>query len=1079
MFILLFIASAEIAQDRTITGTVRAKEDRLPLPGISIKVKGSQIGTQTDPNGKFSLKVGSSATKVVASYIGYITKEVTIGNGPMDILLEVNSKQLSEVVVTAFGLERNRNQVPYAAQEVSGDDISNNRSTNAISSLSGKVSGLEIRQNNGLGASTNVILRGVKSITGNNQALFVVDGVPVNNDNVNGSYQQQGGGGYDYGSPASDINPDDIASVTVLKGAAASALYGSRGSNGVILITTKKGSNGLGITVNTGLSVGSLDKSTFATYQHQYGGGYGAYYENKDVPAGSPNYRRFFYRDINGDGIKDYVYTSSEDASYGAKFDPNLMVYQSEAFDPTSPFYGKPQPWVAAAHDPTTFFETPVSDNQSVILTNGNDKGTYKLGFNRSNENGILPNSNLNKNIIDFASTYKITPKLTAGADVNFYNINGRGRGGTGYDGANGRNVMTNFREWWQVNTDINDQKAAYYRSGGKNLTWNYADPTDLVPIFWDNPYFVRFTNVETDNRNRYLGNVNLNYKPTKWLNILGRISLDNYAQIQEERKAVGSVGVPYYSRYNQTFSETNYDLLVNFDKNLSKDINLKALIGTNIRKQRNQSISAITNGGLVAPGIYSLSNSVNAPNPATEFDGRREVDGVFAAATLSYKTYLTLDGTIRRDASSTLPKGNNVYYYPSVSAGFVFSELTKNLSWLSYGKLRANYAQVGSDAGYYSINDTYSITPPFGSAAQVAVGVTKNNQNLKPERTNSSELGLEMQFLHNRLGFDATYYQTSTIDQILPVTVSTATGYSSKFLNSGTVENKGVELSINGTPISTRDFNWKITANWSKNNSKVTELFKDDNGQQATNLQLGSFQGGITANATLGQPYGMLRGTDFIYDAKGNKVVDADGYYEKTSTSNNPIGNPNPDWIAGINNNFTYKNFNLSFLIDMRHGGSVFSTDMYYGLATGLYPETAGLNDLGNPSRDPLSQGGGILNKGVTESGQPNTVRISNSNYDALGYSTVPDKAFVYDASFVKLREVVLGYSLPKSIVAKLGPVKGADISLIGRNLWIIHKNLPYSDPEEGLSSGNLQGYQVGAYPTTRTIALNLKLRF
>ncbi|MBC7417011.1 MAG: SusC/RagA family TonB-linked outer membrane protein [Pedobacter sp.] len=1080
LLVLLLIASTALAQDRTISGTVTAKGDGLPIPGVSVKIKGTNVATQTGADGKFSLKLPTNSKSLVISYIGFLSQDLPISSrNSYDVSLITDSKQLSEVIVTAFGLERKRNQVAYAAQQVSGAEVSDNRSTNVLGSLSGKISGLEIKQNNALGASTNVILRGVKSITGNNQALFVVDGVPVDNSNTNRGGQSQGGGGYDYGSPASDINPDNIESVTVLKGAAASALYGSRGSNGVILITTKKGTSGLGITVNTGLSVGMLDKSTFVTYQHEYGGGYGAYYENRDVPKGSANYRRFFYRDINSDGKKDYVFPSSEDASYGARFDPSLLVYQWDAFEKTSPNFKKPTPWVAAANDPTTFFESPVSNNQNILLTGGGDNGTFKLGFDRSNDQGILPNSKLNKNIINFGGTYKVTKQLTAGANVNYYNINGSGRGGTGYDGASGRNVLTNFREWWQVNTDIKGQKDAYYRTGRKNATWNYADPTDLTPIYWDNPYFVRFTNVETDTRNRYLGNVSLNYKPLDWLNITGRVSLDSYATLQQERKSVGSVGVPYFSRFNQSVSETNYDLLANIDKNISEDFNLKALLGTNIRKQTNNSVSAVTNGGLIVEGIYALSNSVNTPNAPVEFEGKREVDGVFAGATLSYKTYLTLDGTIRRDASSTLPKGNNVYYYPSISLGFVFSELLKNQSWLSYGKLRANYAQVGSDAGYYNITDTYSITAPFGPAAQFAVRDTKNNPNLKPERTGSYEVGLEMSFLKNRIGFDATYFKTNTVNQILAVPLSTATGYSFKYLNSGTVENKGFEVSMNGIPLRTKDFSWKINANWSRLRSKVTELFKDDTGQQAQNLQLASFQGGITANAALGQPFGILRGTDFIYDNQGRKVIDASGFYEKTGTSNNNIGNPNANWIGGINNSFTYKNLSLSFLVDVRHGGDVFSTDLYYGLATGLYPETAGLNELGNPSRDPVSAGGGILNKGVTEDGKPNTVRISNSNYGNLGYSINPDKAFIYDASYVKLREAVLNYSLPKSFIAKLNPVKAVDVSLVGRNLWIIHKNLPYSDPEEGLSSGNIQGYQVGAQPTTRTIGFNLKFKF
>lgn len=1069
--ILLLAATQLYAQNHTVTGKVTAKEDGLPVPGVSVSIKGTTTGTQTDVSGRFSLSVPDNTT-LSFSFIGYITQSVPVSGNTMNVVLVASSQQLGEVVVTgALGISRTRNQQSYAAQQVSGDEVNKTRSSSFVNGLSGKVAGLEIRQNNALGSSTNVVLRGVKSITGNNQALFVIDGVPVNNSNNNSSTQQSGGGGYDYGSPSSDINPDDIESVTVLKGAAASALYGSRGSNGVILITSKKAKKGVGITINSSVSVGEVDKSTFAKYQHSYGAGYGNYYND---PTGY-----FFYGDVNGDGKNDLVTPTTEDASYGAKFDPNLKVYQWDAFDKTSANFGKATPWVAATNDPTSFFVKPVSNNQSIMITNGTDGGSFKLGFTRNDENGIIPNSSIKKNIVDLGGTYNITSKLSVGGSVNYYNINGVGRPGTGYDGASARNVMTNFRQWWEVNNDVKALKAAYDRTG-KNITWNYADPLagNLTPIFWDNPYYVRYQNFESDTRNRYIGNVNATYKPVSWLTITGRTSLDSYTELDEERKNVSSVGVPYYSRNNKSFSETNYDLLANVDKNLSKSFNLKALLGTNIRKENTQSVYSVTNGGLIVPSVYSLSNSLNTPNAPVEYKGLREVDGIFAGATLTYNNLITLDGTIRRDKSSTLPKANNTYYYPSVAGGFIFSELLKQYTWLSYGKIRANYAQVGADAPVYSVNDTYSIIPPFGSSPQSAVNTTKNNPNLKPERTKSAEVGLELSFFNNRLGFDGSYYATSTFDEILPVNVSTATGYSFSYLNAGTVKNKGIELSLNGTPIRTQDFSWKMTLNFTRNRSKVTELFKDGTGEESKNLELNSYQGGVSINASLNQPFGMIRGTDYKYASNGQKIVGANGQYLQSGPNEN-IGNSNPDWIGGINNSFTYKGFNLSFLVDIRKGGSVFSTDMYYGLATGLYPETVYTNDLGNPVRNTLANGGGFIRPGVTESGAPNTVRVSASNYGAFGYARLPDKAFVYDASYVKLREALIGYSLPQKTISTLGPIKEVTFQLIGRNLWIIHKNLPYSDPEEGLTSGNLQGYQVGAYPTTRTISLNLKLRF
>jgi hypothetical protein len=362
---------------------------------------------------------------------------------------------------------------------------------------------------------------------------------------------------------------------------------------------------------------------------------------------------------------------------------------------------------------------------------------------------------------------------------------------------------------------------------------------------------------------------------------------------------------------------------------------------------------------------------------------------------------------------------------------------------------------------------------PPYGSAPQASLTGTKNNPDLVPERTSSYELGLEMAFFKNRLGLDFSYYNAKTVDQIIPVVVSTSTGYNSKFLNAGTIVNKGFEVSLTGTPVQTRDFSWNIAANWSRNRNEVTELFEG-----AENLILADFQGGISLNATLGKAYGTIRGENFIY-TNGQKTVGSNGRYLRSVTSNEVIGDPNPDWIGGINNSLKYKNLGLSFLIDTRKGGDIFSLDLYYGLATGLYPETAGLNDLGNPSRNTLADGGGVILPGVKEDGKPNDIRHPNSDFGTFGYRRTPAAGFIYDASFVKLREAVLTYSFPKTLMNRLNPFKGIDLSLIGRNLWIIDKNLPYADPEESISSGNLQGYQSGAYPTTRTFAFNVKLNF
>jgi len=685
-----------------------------------------------------------------------------------------------------------------------------------------------------------------------------------------------------------------------------------------------------------------------------------------------------------------------------------------------------------------------------------------------------LPNSVVAKNLVNFGASYNIAAKLTAAASVNFSNIRGTGRYGTGYDD---KNLMTNFRQWWEVNVDVKDQKDAYLRNKA-NTTWNWKDPDDLTPNFWDNPYFTRYENYESDSRDRYFGFISLNYKIADWVSIMGRISQDSYAELQEERQAVGSVGVSSYSRFDRTYKENNYDLLATFNTDISKDFAFRGLLGSNIRRQNTNSIRSSTNGGLIVPGIYALSNSLNTPNAPVEFDGTREIRGIFAGATFIWRDMITLDGTIRRDESSTLPKGNNVYYYPSASLGFVFSKLLPSATWLSFGKLRANYAEVGNDAPLFSVNDVYTVIPPFGSDPQSSVSGTKNNPDLLPERTRSGEAGIEMTFIKNRFGLDFTVYNAKSIDQILPVVVSTATGYTSKFLNAGTIENKGIEATVFLTPIQSKNFSWTINLNYSRNRNEVVELFEG-----ADNLVLADFQGGVSLNATLGQPYGTIRGSNFVYTEDVTKgavdktVSQTNGRYLISTTSNEVIGNANPDWVGGISNIFKYKNFNFNFLIDTRQGGELFSLDLFYGYGTGLYPETVGLNDLGNPSRNTVADGGGIILPGVDPQGNPNTKRRANSE-GTLGYRQ-PTAGFIYDATYIKLREVALTYALPDKWLGSKKTFKGIDFTLAGRNLWIIKKNLPYADPEDAISSGNLQGYQGGAYPNTRVVTFNARFRF
>lgn len=1066
-FVLCMFLQFSFAQTTSVTGKVTSAEDGSPIPGVSILVKGTNVGAVTDLEGMYSISLPAEGEVLVFSFIGMATQEVPVGDRTViDVVLEYDAAELSEVVVTALGIERSKNELAYSAQEVKGDQVSRARTADFVSTLSGKIAGLDIRSNNTMGGSTNVVIRGYSSISGNNQALFVIDGVPVSNANNNTVGQQAGGVGVDYGNAASDINPDNIESVNVLKGAAATALYGSRAANGVIMITTKKGKkNSMNIAINSGVIWSSMDKSTFVKYQKEYGGGY---FQGFRTPVDM------------GSGVAPVV-RFQDDASYGPAFDPNLQVYHWDAVDPTSPNFGKTRAWLPAANDPSTFYETGLNSNQSITINGGGDQTVFNLGYTRNDIKGNLPNSNIDKNMINFTASYNATEKLTVSASANYTNTKGMGRYGTGY---NGRNPNQGFRQWWQTNVDIKEQESAYFRNR-QNETWNW-NASNTGPIYTNNPYWTAWENYSNDARDNIYGYVMLNYKLTDWMSIMGRATLNSTTDMQEERLAVGSNGVSQYARYNRDHRESNYDLMLSFNKDISEDISFNGLLGGNIRREETSSIRASTNGGLVVPGLYSLSNSANPVNPPTEEYLRRAVDGVFANANFGYKDKLFLELSARQDKSSTLPEQDNTYFYPAVGANYVLTDAFKSVSWISHGKIRANYAEVGNDAPELSIFDVYDKPTSFGSVPIFSLPNTKNNSSLKPERQRSYEAGLEMDFFNSLFGFDFTVYQSSTIDQILPVNVTAASGYTRRFVNAGEMKNKGIEVSAYVTPISNNNFTWDLRLNFSRNRNEVISLFGEGD-NKVRNLPLASFQGGVSVNAAIGHPYGVIRGNDFVY-TNGERTVDENGFYMVDADASKIIGDPNPDWLGGINNTFTYRGLSLAFLIDIRKGGDVWSLDQWYGEATGLYPESAGLNDKGNPSRLPVSEGGGILLPGVKENGTPNDIYAENQDGDGLtpfGYAAnnyvgAPRAWYVYDGSYVKLRELILSYSLPKTLFGSNSGIKGVDLQLVGRNLWIIHKNMKYSDPEEGLSSGNAgRGYQSGAYPAMRNYGFNVKLNF
>ena len=1068
-FFLLMLSASAWAQQRTVSGTVTDAESGESLPGVNVILKGTTEGTVTNIQGDYTLSVPSDGGTLVFSFIGLTSREVEIGNqSTLDVIMQEDSKQLNEVVVTALGVEREERSLGYAVQEVSGEDVNRTKETNVINSLSGKIAGVQVRSANTLGGSANINIRGTSTIAGNNQPLFVVDGVPIDNSVYNSDDQQRGAGGYDLGNPASDINPEDIESISVLKGGSAAALYGSRALNGVVLITTKKGTNrkGLGVSVNSAVTMSQINKNTLPQHQGQYGAGYGQYFEEDD---------------LNGDGIMEEIVPTYDDASWGFAFDPNRQVVHWDALDPNAPNYGETRPWVNGAHGIEDFFETGVSLVNNVALSGGNETSSFRLSYTNESSTGILPNAEVTKNNVSFNGSLAPTDRLNVRASANYINNDVVGRYGTGYDGGN---VMQSFGQWFQTNVDI-ARLRNYKTAQGQQRGWNYRNYDDLNLYYFDNPYWVRNENYENDTRNRLFGNIQLEYELAEGLKVTGRSSLDFYDFTVEERIAVGSAvtNTPDYTKNVRTFKERNDDIFMTYNKDFDGVFSLYALIGANRRNTLTEEAELSTFRGLVNPGVYAISNSVS-PEIQFEDDYSEKVQrSVYANVNLGYAGTLFLDLTARNDWSSTLPAGANSYFYPSASMSFVFSELAplQNSSFLSFGKLRVNYAEVGNDTDPYNTRKYFEAENSFGSSPVYREPLTLANPDLRPETKRSMEVGAELLFFERRIGLDVTLYKENTFNQIIDIPTSRATGYDFQYINAGNIENKGIEVALNATPVS-GDFTWNIGINWAKNVNEVIELTEDLNNYQ---LLPSVFLASI--NATEGQPFGTIRGTNYVFHENGQPIVGENGYYQ-ISEDEEVIGNATPDWNAGIINSFSYKGFTLSGLIDIQQGGDIFSLNTAFGRATGLYEETVGLNPLGNPKRDPIAvdddgnllpESGGVLLEGVNEDGSPNETYAPASTWgQAWYYYNNPAATYIFDASYVKLRELSLRYVFPQSVLGDI-PIENLSISLIGRNLAILHSNVTHFDPEVSRSAGNVQGYESGTYPTPRSYGVNLQFNF
>jgi TonB-linked SusC/RagA family outer membrane protein len=1035
-----------------LRGKVLDSDGQTPLIGVVVGIE-EESGSHavTNENGEFSLKVAKVPVKLKANYIGYSPTTVTIKELRKDltIVLHENATQLNEVVVTALGISRAKKSLGYSAQEVSNESLTQAKESNIVNSLEGKIAGVRITNSQGDMGSSRIIIRGETSIAGENQPLFIIDGIAIDNSQLNA-----GGNSRDFKNAIADLNPEDIESMNILKGPNAAALYGSRAAHGVVVIKTKsgKGKKGLGIDVHSSTQFATILE--LPKYQNVFGQGADG---------------QFSFVDGKGGGVNDGV-----DESWGPRLDGRLIPQ----FDsPVVNGVRQATPWVAHPNNVRDFFELGYTLNNGISITNSDDKFDFRLGYNNEKQNSIVPGSESRKNNITFNANYKVTSRLSVGATANYIDTYAPSLPG-GPFGQRAAGVMLQFT-WFGRQVDMNSLKQDYSRN------WNNS--------YYSNPYWRAYYNTTSQQRNRIIGDVHFSYELLKELTFSFRSGTDYYNDRRKYKIKYGTNGTPYgsYAEDAYTLNENNTEYLLHYNKNLNDDFSLDALVGYNIRNK------SLENNYQKAPrlavaDLYTLANSRDALTSSNTLSRLRNY-GLYASAQLGYKNFAYLNVTGRNDWSSTLPAGKNSYFYPSANLSLLVTEWLPALksSALSYLKLRGGWSQVGNDADPYQLYSTYTSESAFNGNPQLTSSQSGKNSNLKPEITSSTELGFEAGLFNNRLHLDFAYYNTVSKNQILNLETTAASGYTSQLLNAGKITNKGVEIQLGITPIKKKDFSWDTNINYASNRNKVVKL--DDEGRIKSYTIYSST---VQVLASVGQAYGTLFGTAFLRDGAGNIIVDAKGL-PKADPTQRALGKFTPDWTGGISNTLNYKNISLSFLIDASFGGSIYSGSNMWGQYAGVLASTlpgraaefGGLsyyypgNDNSKnaiagkvgPSGEAISDNG-IIFKGVTANGTPNNQIISADQYYKSFYSI--NEAYVYSSEFVKLRELSLTYRLPKGFASKIKLVD-ASVSLVGRNLWTIHKKVPNIDPEASFGTGNGQGVESLSLPTVRTFGINISAKF
>ncbi|HEY4288667.1 MAG TPA: SusC/RagA family TonB-linked outer membrane protein [Puia sp.] len=1011
-----FLPFLSQAQEALVKGRVIDAGTQKAIQGVNILVQNTNNGVSTDADGNFTIQ-STKGTILVVSSVGYKPLLVIVKGNFLNITLNASSREMEDVVVTALGIKKEKRAVGYSVQEVKGEAMTQARETNLVNALAGKVAGVNIvNGSNSLGGSSRIVIRGETSLAGTNQPLFVVDGIPINN-NVSTSRS------VDYGNAAGEINPDDIETISVLKGPTAAALYGSRAGNGVVLITTKKGKSGqgIGVSVNSTASLEVVD--IMQKYQNAYGAGTGGAYHI-------------------GDGGR----------SWGPPLDGrDMQVPVNTEYPPT---VGETVKWVPYPNNVKEFYQNGHTLTNNVAVAGGNDKGNFRLSYTNLDQTGLVPNTKQKRDNIALNAGYKMTDKLTVNTAVEYIETNSPNRTVIGY--GNQSPVYTWIWEGRQVRTDkMRDYWFKGYE-GTKPFTYNYK--------FNDNPYFGAYENLNGLKKNRWVGNVSLNYQFTPELSLMLRTGMDQSNERHDTRRSVGtnSFQQGMYSLEQLTYQERNSDFLLTYAKELNSDWNFKISAGGNQMRQDQGSLST-TAGQLNIPGLYNLGNSA-IPLVSSQVDSKYAINSLYGYGQVAYKNAIFLDLTSRNDWSSSLPKAHNSFFYPSVSLSGVFTDflhLPSN-SPLSYGKVRASWAQVGNDTRPYSLRNVFGYGTAWSSYQTVSEPSTIANANLLPEKLNTYELGTELRFFKNRVGIDFTYYNTTSKNQIINLAIDPTTGYSSHSVNAGEIQSHGYEVMLNISPIRTKSFLWDITVNWAANRAYVKALADGLDTYSLPSTEL-------SVQARVGGRMGDMYGSTYMRDPSGN-IVYLNGVPRNDPTLKN-LGNYNPDWTAGISNSFNYKGVIASFLLDWHYGGSFYPYMYTRGNQAGQLVESL---EGRKPGQD------GIVGKGVKlDAGGkyvPNDVKVNAETYWG-GYFN--GESGTFKGTWLKLREVKVGYAIPKKWLKRF-PFKDISALLVGRNLALWTK-IPQVDPDASAMSGDrvVPGAENMSLPSSRSFGFNLNFKF